>query len=207
MRGPKNRTQIVQRRRPVRRTQLISPFGVGAITDFRNDEALICAGLDAWFVATGSPPEDLKIREERLQQRLGVDFFVRPPDFSPDEGGSRAKVPYVRFPLWHYCPRCCRMQKTTLFGDQPRCATPTCSAGRYGRRLIPVRIVAVCERGHLEDFPFENWVGCQEEDRSKCELHFKAGRSSASLAGIKIDCSRCGKGRSLAQAFQDESPV
>ena len=205
MRGPRNRTQVVQRRRPVRRTQLISPFGVGAITDFRNDEALICAGLDAWFVMSGGPPEDLKIREERLQQRLGVEFFVRPPDFTPDDGGSRTKVPYVRFPLWHYCPRCFRMQKTTLFGDQPRCGSPTCSTGRFGRRLIPVRIVAVCERGHLEDFPFETWVGCQEAGRTRCELHFKAGRSSASLAGIKIDCSRCGKGRSLAQAFQDDA--
>ncbi len=32
------------RKRPVRRGQLISPFGVGSIMDFRNDEALMCAG-------------------------------------------------------------------------------------------------------------------------------------------------------------------
>jgi Domain of unknown function (DUF1998) len=205
VRSPRRPSQTIQRRRPVRRTLLISPFGVGAITDFRNDEALICAGLDAWFVETGHPPEELKIREERLQQRLGVEFFVRPPDFSPDEGGSRVTVPYVRFPLWHYCPRCFRMLKSTLFGDQPRCTTASCASGKFARRLIPVRIVAVCERGHMEDFPFEAWIGCQEADKTRCELSFKAGRSSASLAGIKIDCGRCGKGRSLAQAFQDDA--
>src|SRR6516162_7139960 len=86
--------------RPIRRGQLISPFGVGAITDFRNDEALMCSGLDMWFRA---PPEpDLRITEERLQQRLYCDFFVKPPEFSESETVVRRKIPHVRFPLWHY---------------------------------------------------------------------------------------------------------
>jgi hypothetical protein len=53
------------RRRPVRRGQLITPFGVGAMNDFRNDEALMCAGLDRWF--PNAPDPSLIIREERLQ--------------------------------------------------------------------------------------------------------------------------------------------
>ena len=32
------------RKRPLRRSQMISPFGVGAISDFRGDESLMCAG-------------------------------------------------------------------------------------------------------------------------------------------------------------------
>lgn len=186
----------------MRRTQLISPFGVGAITDFRNDEALMCAGLDVWFTAAGgAPPETLKFREERLQQRLGVEFFVRPPEFSDSEGGPRIRVPHVRFPQWHYCPRCFRMAKATLFGDQPRCDSPACTSGRQGRRMIPVRIVSVCETGHIQDFPFRSWVNCPENDEASCKLHFKAGRSSASLAGIKIECTTCNHVKTLAGAF------
>jgi hypothetical protein len=45
---------------PVRRGQLISPFGVGAVTDFRNDEAMMCAGLDAWF--NGQKPAERRPR-------------------------------------------------------------------------------------------------------------------------------------------------
>jgi len=193
-----------QRTRPLRRTQLISPFGVGAITDFRNDEALMCAGLDVWFTAAnGIPPEDLKFREERLQQRLGVEYFVRPPEFSETEGRQRIRVPHVRFPQWHYCPRCFRMSRATLYGDQPRCDNPACMSGRYQRRMIPVRIVSICEDGHIQDFPFRRWVGCPEQDASKCRLHFKAGRSSASLAGIKIECTACGRMKTLAGAFEN----
>lgn len=40
-------------RKPVRRAQLISPFGVGAITNFPRDESLMVAGLDAWPFAGG----------------------------------------------------------------------------------------------------------------------------------------------------------
>jgi len=184
---------------PVRRGQLISPFGVGAITDFRNDEAMMCAGLDAWFNGQ-TPPDDSRIREERLQQKLGKAYFVLPPAYSESDGGSKIKIPYVRFPLWHYCPRCFRMKKAGLFGAQPRCDSEKCAKGVFRPRMIPSRIVAICEHGHIEDFPYQKWIGCACPE-TEAELYFKAGRSSASLAGIKIECKTCGKVRSLGGAF------
>ena len=73
--------------RPVRRAQLISPFGVGALVDFRGDESLMTAGLDEWPYADEECPEEWMVREERLQARLGVDHFRLPPDFrEPGEG-------------------------------------------------------------------------------------------------------------------------
>jgi Domain of unknown function (DUF1998) len=187
--------------RPVRRGQLIAPFGVGSMNDFRNDEALMCAGLDNWF---RSPPEDaLTIKEERLAARLNCAFFVKPPDYSDSDGGPKYKIPHVRFPLWHYCPRCFRMKKTTLFGGQPVCTEQTCSKSKLGRRMIPVRIVAVCENGHIEDFPFRQWIGCTCASDHDSKMFFKAGRSAASLAGIKIECEACNHKRSLAGAFEE----
>jgi hypothetical protein len=178
----------------VRRGQIISPFGVGAINDFRNDEALMCAGLDKWF--DNAPDPSLILREERLQARLGCDHFVKPPDFSEGEGTSKLKIPHVRFPLWHYCARCFRMEITTLFGGQPRCGQ--CA----NRRMIPVRIVAVCEGGHIQDFPFKEWIGCGCAPANE-RFFFRAGRSAASLAGIKIKCEGCGRERSLAGSFHE----
>ncbi|WP_338501529.1 DUF1998 domain-containing protein [Sphingomonas kaistensis] len=195
--GPRRRPALV-RKRPVRRGSLISPFGVGAITDFRNDEALMCAGIDSWFAE--GPPSDLRIAEERLQAKLGRAFFVLPPDFSENTGGPKLRVPYVRFPRWHYCPRCFRMYKAPIFGDQPNCNA--CSEGRSrGRRMIPIRIVAACESGHVQDFPFRRWIDCTCADGG--ELYFKSGRSAASIQGTKVECKSCGKIQSLAHAFQD----
>jgi hypothetical protein len=177
---------------------LISPFGVGAITDFRNDEALMCAGIDSWFET--APPSDLRVAEERLQSRLGCDYFVLPPDFSENQSGPKRRIPYVRFPKWHYCPRCFRMQEVQLFADQPFCTACAGSNKGRGRRMIPIRIVAACEAGHLEDFPFQRWIQCSCENGG--ELYFKSGRSAASIQGTKIECKQCGRASSLAMAFQ-----
>jgi len=188
--------KIIARNRPIRRGQLISPFGVGAITDFRNDEALMCAGIDSWFDA--APPAELRIAEERLEARLGCDYFVLPPDFAENQGAPKRRIPYVRFPRWHYCPRCFRMLEVQLFGDQPFCTG--CSDKGRGKRMIPIRIVAACEAGHIEDFPFRQWIGCHCENGG--ELYFKSGRSSASIQGTRIECGQCNKVNSLSNAFQ-----
>lgn len=187
--------------RPLRRSQLISPFGVGAITDFRGDESLMCAGLDCWFPSEADIPAHLRLEEPRLQRRLGRAFFVRPPEHK-GEDNQRRRVPYVRFPQWHYCPRCFQMTKATYFQDQPVCST--CS-DKHRRRMIPVRIVAACERGHIQDFPFRLWIKCACEDDAAARLRFKAGRSSSGLAGISISCDRCAKKRSLSGAMQPQN--
>lgn len=186
--------------RPLRRLQLISPFGVGAISDFRGDEALMCAGLDEWFRRDVPIPAHLRLEEARLQRRLGKSFFVKPPEFEgPDQ--VKRRIPFVRFPQWHYCPQCFRMHKATFFQDQPYC--DPCKTGRR-RRMIPVRIVAACNHGHIQDFPFRRWIRCKCADDRAARLLFKAGRSSAGLAGIHISCDACGQNRSLSGAMKPE---
>jgi hypothetical protein len=78
--------------KPVRRAQLISPFGVGAMVDFPRDESLMIAGLDAWHSAKQSCPPDLLIQEERLQARLGVRAFRLPVDHKDPAKASRTPI-------------------------------------------------------------------------------------------------------------------
>ena len=94
--------------RPIRRAQLISPFGIGALVNFRGDESLMTAGLDEWPFATDECPSDWLVREERLQTRLNKTHFRLPPEFrEPGQGVQHPNqfIPFVRFPRWHYCPR------------------------------------------------------------------------------------------------------
>jgi Domain of unknown function (DUF1998) len=195
--------------KPIRRSQLISPFGVGAMVDFPKDESVMVAGLDVWpFAREACPPEWL-VQEERLQARLGVQSFRLPPEHRDPTPGVRftnLDIPTVRFPRWHYCYRCGGMEQMPLFGGRQRCAGRpypgmNC-AGKTERSrpfVIPVRIVAVCDRGHIEDFPFTEWVhrGASAAD---CKLRYLAGRSSSMLTGIKIECS-CGISKTLAGVF------
>ena len=84
--------------RPVRRGQLISPFGIGAMVDFPKDESLMPAGLDVWPCAKQECPSGSGwlVREERLEARLGVTHFRMPPDHRDSDGGNHfanQKVP------------------------------------------------------------------------------------------------------------------
>lgn len=201
--------------RPVRRSQLISPFGIGAMVDFPKDESLMPAGLDAWPLAKQAcPPESgWLVREERLEARLGVTHLRLPPDHrDADRGVSCANVdvPFVRFPRWCYCHHCGGMEFVSIFsGTRQRCAgrqyaQQSCHGRPEKRRpfLIPVRFVTVCQKGHIQDFPFMEWVHRGKPfDYETHTLRMRAGRSSAGLSGIKIECS-CGEIQSLGNAFE-----
>ena len=51
-------------KRPMRRSALIGPWGVGAIVPFPNDESLMIAGLDMWRY---NKKEDFIIKDDRLK--------------------------------------------------------------------------------------------------------------------------------------------
>jgi hypothetical protein len=197
-------------RNPVRRTQLISPFGVGAMVDFPGDESWMTAGLDAWPDAHEECSPDWRVTEERLQQLLGVTHFRLPPEYRDHGSGldhTGLRVPFVRFPRWHYCMRCGEMQYMSLFSSRRRCSgtkypSTSCHEIALRRRpyLAPVRIVAACEDGHIQDFPFLRWAHGTASWDSDCRLRWRGGRASASLSGVRIECS-CGQSRSLGGVF------
>jgi hypothetical protein len=194
--------------RPIRRGQLISPFGIGALVDFRGDESLMTAGLDEWPFAKEECPSDWLVREERLQARLDVTHFRLPPEHrDPGQGIQLANqyIPFVRFPRWHYCPRRGAMEQLPLFGGRMKCPCRPgldCDSLPEARRpyLIPSRFIAICPKGHIEDFPFMEWVHRGGKWDRGHRLRLLAGRSSASLSGIKVTCS-CGKTETMAGSF------
>jgi hypothetical protein len=131
--------------------------------------------------------------------------------FSNNEPSRSADRQVLPGPLWHYCPRCGAMEKLSSYGSMQRCHGPSypqmsCHTVNERRRqyLIPVRFIAVCGQGHIEDFPFMEWVHRDQSVGEYCSLRMRAGRSSGHLSGIKIECT-CGGSRSLGSAFNDNS--
>jgi len=205
-------------KKPIRRSQLISPWGVGQMINFPKDESLMVLGLDMWEekFRTISELDEFKVTEERLAKRLGVRDFRLPPDFrDPGQGviNPSLKIPFIRFPRWHYCTRCGHMEKVSIYDSQK----PTCSGVSFGsgrscneiperkrQRLIPVRFIAICLKGHIEDFPFMEWVHNGATPEGQHNLRLRAGRSSGALSGIEITCS-CGAYKTMAGAFNEKS--
>ncbi len=195
--------------KPMRRSALIGPWGVGAMVPFPNDESLMIAGLDMWQYSNAS---EFVIKDERLQRRLGVQELRWPPDFrekNEDPQNCYLRIPAVRFPSWHYCPYCGSMEKTTLYQKQPECDCypwpngRVCNpAHRYRRKLIPERFVIICPEGHIDDFPIAEWIHFDSGhtyNPDTCRIRRSTGGSSASLSGVYYECT-CGAKRSIGDA-------
>lgn len=190
-------------RKSVRRSQAITPFGVGALVDFPN-ESLMAAGLDVW------PEEpECQISDARLAHRLGVDYFRAPPP-PPQKGGAGGDyLPFIRFPLWQFCPRC-RTMREALWNDTapPRCnsnlkplrtGAPPCGSLPEKRRwrMVPLRFITACEQGHVDDFPWVLWAhsrpGESLDQVSACTqpvLRFNF-TGKAGLMGLLVKCEAC----------------
>lgn len=191
--------------KPMRRSSLISPWGVGAIVPFPGDESLMIAGLDMWHYKNSN---NFVIKDERLQKRLGVQELRWPPDYrenNADKSNSKLTIPAVRFPSWHYCPFCGRMEKATLYQNQPTCDAYPWKSGRkcdskHRRKMIPERFIVICPEGHIDDFPVAEWLHYgtgHVYNPDTCKIRRSTGGASASLSGVYYECT-CGAKKSMS---------
>lgn len=200
-------------KKPLRRSGLISPWGIGAIVPFPHDESLMIAGLDMWRY-NDSTIDDFLIKDERLQKRLGVKELRWPPDYrdkKSDPKNFNLTIPAVRFPRWNYCPHCGGMEYTGLYTKQPTCSAFPWKHGRkcqstkkYQHKLIPERFVVVCPEGHISDFPIAEWIhfgSGYKYNPSTCRIRRSTGGTSAALTGVRYECT-CGANKSIASAMR-----
>jgi hypothetical protein len=188
----------------VRRAQLISPFGVGAMTVLVDGTSVLAAGLDHWFEGDNVQVSDFRIEEWRLQRRLRVSHFRMPPHYQqPRRGMTETNVgltvPFLRFPTWSFCPYCKRMSRQPLaFHGKAHCPDPNHSTAknRKGPAMAQVPFVVVCEHGHMDDFPWSEWVHRTVSPRCGGSLRLRS-RGGGSLAGQVVSCDGCKESRSL----------
>ena len=70
---------------------------------------------------------------------------------------------------------------------------------KHKSKMIPVRFVAACPSGHIQDVPFKEWVhnGPVPNDGKPHKLSYHTGGGSGDLGSITLKCS-CNKSKSLA---------
>ncbi|QLG36923.1 DUF1998 domain-containing protein [Paenibacillus sp. E222] len=182
---------------PIRRAQMIAPFGTGAMSISKSGISAICGGLDHWYKDKNGSSErvDLsqyKIKEWRLERLLGVDHFRLPPDFRYKGAGENNKfltVPFLRFPQWHYCTFCGDMKKTELT-TKSREECSTCKANNIKKFMVQVPFIAICENGHIQDFPWREWV--HRSANPSCTATMKlVSTGGGALTTMQVKCG-CG---------------
>jgi hypothetical protein len=181
----------------LRRSQLVSTFGTGAIVDL-TDYSVMIAGLDFW---QNSNLETLS--EPRLQALLDVYSFKQPLPASSD--ATEGTVPCVRFPSFIFCPKCRKLGHYDDFGgaNEKYCRNCKDTEEIEGEsRLVPSRFVITCRSGHIADFPWQYWIACQCENP---QLKFHSKGQSTSLSSISISCVSCTRKRNMAEVFSPDS--
>lgn len=180
----------------VRRAQLVTPFGVGAMSVLVDGTSVITAGLDHWFPKDNQDLviEDFVVHDWRLEARLGVNEFRLPPDyrtaFGDDFRNTKLSVPALRFPRYAFCMYCKRLERKPLsFQETVRCGDVAHASPKgKGPRMSQVPFVAICENGHIDDFPFQQWVHRSVETRCTGTLRL----FSTGGGGLEGQVVRCG---------------
>lgn len=208
----------------LRRSAVVFTFGPGSVVDFRAGGGAvsgIAAGLEEWD--RSFPPPGLThpqvVRETRLQKKLGVKGFRTPPvalERGREDPDTRRLV-VVRFPKWLQCPSCDVIRPEGRWNSDPGkpyryCAECTGrSPGGDKVFVIPVRFVMACKNGHVDEFPWDWWVGhrpdCPIARRAKPERHpgLILRSESPGLAGLILSCKKCRARRSMDGVFSKKT--
>lgn len=164
----------------IRLSKTVFVHGPGSLLNFHDNNSAIMLTPDYWTSRE-------TVHEPRLAKRMGVGHFVCPPSNPKakrfQKGIRQEGIRGLVFPYLKQCVGCGLLQ--------PSEACRSCRS-----RTIPPRIVAVCLKGHIEDFPWKSWSQCTCPPGEEA-LHIESMQSIED-SDLKVTCRVCKKGKSFS---------
>lgn len=202
----------------IRPSHLMYTGGVGALVDLPS-LSVVVRGLDEWDYR--DMPGNPLISEDRLlaavQRELGphVTELRSAPWRDAEEdpaAADRVGVPVLVFPQWLRCTYCDELAPIDAHGtvwrfendnpyrpDQAKFTHALCK--KKGRKPLAVasRFVLACPRGHLDDFPYREFVhrGGACESGARMRMIDYGGSAGPN---VTIKCLPCGAFRNMMEA-------
>lgn len=218
---PKNRARVGS----IRPSAMLYTSGIGATVDLPH-LAVMPQGIDAWDKAYarmgGEPslvlvPRLLEVVRRQLGPQVGE---LRQPPWLPDElGGDTTPIgiPTRVFPQWLRCTGCDLLAPVSanVFEfentrkhrpDMARFVHRKCK-GRFkgdgrDRVAVPARYLIACTNGHLDEFPYNDWVHGADGNRKECVanpmLRMREWRSNLGPQ-VSVVCVQCESSRNIAE--------
>lgn len=195
----------------LRRSAVVMTYAPGAVMDMRADGPVsgVSAGLEEWRDSAAVTSGTQRIYERRLGRKLGKKYFRLPPvvdDDGKSESGAKPIALVVRrFPEWLQCPKCDHLRPARKWGSDFGRAARFCAActelepGKQKVFVAPVRFATACVAGHLDEFPWEQWVQHRGDCKNRGNLKLRA--TAPGLAGLMLECPSCGSKRSMDGVF------
>ena len=189
----------------IRKTQLITTYGVGSIVDFKDDTVVI-ASADDWDYNPNDEDEikGRKIFNENLSVITGAEYFLMPRTTQSTNSFSKSKnVPSYIFPEKLHCSRCGNIYDYRELDTKDRHKCPKCK-----NNLTASRFIVVCAKGHMDDFPYDWWV----HNGQPCPSGVKSPRirminiyNRTDIDSLRLECTECKATRSMVQVFSENA--
>jgi hypothetical protein len=80
-------------------------------------------------------------------------------------------------------------------------------SGPMPSTMIPARFVVACEGGHLDDFPWLEFVHRDGDICADTHLTLREMGVSGEAADVEVRCTSCDKARRMADAFGQEADL
>jgi hypothetical protein len=185
----------------LRQSSLILGSGPGALTVLQDGSTVMIPGIDAWYITKRPPliqsiPNDVIIHDPQLQANLGVDYFVLPPAEGISEIDDTDYIHTSLFPCWLVCYSC----KSLIEVHEPNVIKcDNCrKLGKPSRKMVQTNFVVACEDGHLDDFPWIDWVHRGADNVcANPVLSFRA-KGAVQLSSQRVSCE-CSQSRDLGR--------
>ncbi|GAA1058526.1 hypothetical protein GCM10017608_25590 [Agromyces luteolus] len=212
----------------IRPNGMLYTAGIGSTVDLPH-LAVMPQGLDAWEKAYSRQGGAVFVQVPRLldavRRELGpLVQELRQPPWVPDDDAPIG-IPTRIFPAWLRCTGCDRLapessgffvfENTNKYRpDQARFVHKACK-GRPGkgrkegvlkprpRPAVPARYLIACTNGHLDEFPYKEWLHREDGNPIECKvpnpaLRMREYRSNLGPA-VELECVQCGATRNIAE--------
>jgi hypothetical protein len=181
----------------VRRSQLLTPFGTGALMDINNQSVMV-ADSEYWNINKCE-----KVHDIRLETEMNANGFIEPPVKDAEE------IIGTRFPSWYFSPQD-RLLKPLSKWRESVASSKINTFDRSpfdprhkGTELVPVRLICACKNGHAQEFPWLEWphFGMPFDDFKEHKVKLESVAQTGSIADLIVRCVSCGKKKSLSGVF------
>lgn len=189
----------------IRKTQLITTFGVGSIVDFKDDTVVI-ASTDDWDYNPNDNEEveNRKIFNENLSAITNAEYFLTPRTTQSTNKFSKEKnIPSYIFPEKLHCSRCGNLYDFRELDVKQRHKCPKCK-----NNLNASRFIVVCSKGHMDDFPYDWWV----HSGNRCSSGVKNPRirminiyNRTDIDSLRLECTECKATKSMINIFSENA--
>lgn len=219
------KTNLPNRVGELRPNQFLFNYGVGALIDLPKFAVLV-KGLEEWPI---SPLFTQAIQEDRLITAIqsrhftlsGIEKLYAPPipskkqNYNPLDSEMNIGVPVTTFPQWMVCPKCnllapyapgraghFELKHNPFRPMETRFVHHNCLKHKNGPppQVVPARFLYACAQGHLDDFPWVDYVHQGMTCNSpRLELYEFDDQNQASR--LFVVCKSCNAKRAMSEAF------